>query len=378
MEKQHTVTRQQLEDAACRVELPKNRTVPIGCIGTGFIMADCHLPAYKNADLNICAIAGRNPETTRQVADRHQIPHAYQDYHELLGDTEIRVVDIAVPPDVQFDVIREVVKRPHIQGILAQKPLGVNLAEAQQIVRLCDNHGVTLAVNQNMRFDQSVRGAKQLLPDVVNANSVIGTPVLATIEMRAIPHWMPWQERQGWLTCRIMSIHHLDTMRYWFGDPRSVYASFARDPRTNFEHLDGIGLYILEYESGLRCQICDDVWTGPCREGSGEDIGIHWRIEGTHGLAKGTIGWPSYPERTPSTLDYTHIGNQDWILPRWDKVWFPDAFIGPMADLLVALEKNRLPMLDGKDNLQTMALVDACYRSASEKRSVEISELLQA
>ena len=41
----------------------------------------------------------------------------------------------------------------------------------------------------------------------------------------AIPHWMPWQQRLGWVTLRIMSIHHLDTFRYWFGNPVRVFAS---------------------------------------------------------------------------------------------------------------------------------------------------------
>jgi hypothetical protein len=204
----------------------------------------------------------------------------------------------------------------------------------------------------------------------------MGDPVLATIDMRAIPHWMPWQERQGWVTCRIMSIHHLDTMRFWFGDPERVFASFRSDPRTTFEHVDGIGLYILEYASGLRCMICDDVWTGPAREGAAADLGIGYRIEGTTGLAEGTIGWPKYPERQPSTLRYTTTEVAEWYQPSWPEVWFPDAFLGPMAELLVALERGEPPAMSGEDNLNTMALVDACYRSAAEHRAVELSEML--
>ena len=337
---------------ACHPPLPIDRSVPIGCIGTGFIMADCHLPAYTQASLNVQAIAGRNFERTQEVAARHRISRAYRDYRELLDDPQLRVIDIAVPPDIQLEVVRETVSRSHVKGILAQKPLGRDLAEAKEIVQCCEENAITLAVNQNMRFDQSVRAAKQLLSDPSDQSNVIGNPVLATLDMRAIPHWMPWQERQGWLTCRIMSIHHLDTMRYWFGNPRRVFASFTQDPRTDFQHVDGIGLYILEYDSGLRCQICDDVWTGPAREGSASDIGIHWRIEGSRGIAKGTIGWPSYPERTPSTIDYTTIGENTWIQPRWKEVWFPDAFIGPMSDLLIAMENGTTPTLAGRDNLK--------------------------
>jgi predicted dehydrogenase len=354
--------------------LPRDASVGIGCIGAGFIMADCHLVAYRQAGFRPVAIAARDSDRAMAVARRHQIPRAYGSYQELLLDPEVTVVDIAVPPDVQLQVIRDVVKHSdHIRGVLAQKPLGMNFAEASLIVRLCREAGITLAVNQNMRYDQSVRACKSLLN-----RGDLGEPVLATIDMRAIPHWMPWQQHLGWVTLRIMSIHHLDSLRYWFGDPLRVFASVRPDPRTKFAHEDGICLYILEYANGLRALGCDDVWAGPSREGAAPDIGIKFRIEGTTGMARGTIGWPSYPERTPSTLDYTTTAEPVWHQPRWDEVWFPDAFVGPMAQLLCAIEDNQPPEISGDDNLRTMALVEACYRSASEHRAIELAEILES
>jgi hypothetical protein len=280
----------------------------------------------------------------------------------LLADSRVEVVDIAVPPDVQLEVVREAVRhRSHIRGILGQKPLGVNFAEAREIVELCREAGIKLAVNQNMRYDQSIRALKRLLE-----RGDLGEPVFASIDMRAIPHWMPWQERQGWVTLRIMSIHHLDAFRFLFGDPERVFASVRPDPRTatKFVHEDGIALYILEYANGLRASSWDDVWAGPAREGAAADLGIRWRVEGTTGMARGTIGWPDYPARSPSTLDYTTTSmNGEWAKPRWNEVWFPDAFVGPMAQLLCALEEGSEPEISGIDNLGTMALVDACYLS---------------
>jgi predicted dehydrogenase len=356
--------------------LPKDKSAPIGCIGSGFIMADCHLVAYRQAGFNPVAIASRTPAKARQIAKRHGLK-AYRTYQDMLASGTVEVVDIAVPPDVQFDVIKEVCKhKKHIRGILAQKPLGVNYSQAKQIVQLCKQANITLAVNQNMRYDQSIRACKSLLDQ-----QLLGEPVLATIDMRAIPHWMPWQERQGWVTLRIMSIHHLDTFRYLFGDPIRVFASVRPDPRTakKFKHRDGICLYILEYASGLRCSSWDDVWAGPALEGAEKDIGIRWRVEGLEGMARGTIGWPEYPKPTPSTLDYTttkHPGS--WHSPRWKEVWFPDAFVGTMAQLLVALEEGTEPEISGRDNLKTMALVDACYLSAKEHRAVSLREIIKS
>ncbi len=355
--------------------LPRNRAVGIGCIGAGFIMDECHLVAYRAAGFNPVAIASRRGEHAREVAARHGIAKAYDSYQALLADPSVEVLDVAVPPDVQLEVIRAAVEHAdQIRGILAQKPLAASFAEACEIVRLCREAGIALAVNQNMRYDQSVRACKTLLE-----RGELGEPVLATIDMRAIPHWMPWQKRLGWVTLRIMSIHHLDTFRFWFGSPQRVFASVRTDPRTSreFAHQDGICLYILEYERGLRAMACDDVWSGPAREGAAADVGIRWRVEGTTGMARGTIGWPKYPERTPSTLDFTTIARgPKWIEPRWSEVWFPDAFAGPMAELLYALEENRESTLSGRDNLATMALVEACYRSAAEHRAVELDEIL--
>lgn len=352
--------------------LPQRRDFRIGCIGSGFIMADCHLVAYKAAGFNPVAIASRTPAHAAQVATRHGLK-VYETYQQLLADKSIEVVDIAVPPDTQLEVMREIVQHKHIRGVLAQKPLGIDYAQAVEMVRLCQDAGIVLAVNQNMRYDQSVRACKDLLQ-----RQVLGEPVLATIDMRAIPHWMPWQQRQGWVTLRIMSIHHLDTFRYWFGDPVRVFASVRPDPRTakKFVHTDGICLYILEYENGLRASAWDDVWAGPALEGAEPDTYIRWRVEGLEGMARGTIGWPSYPAPVASTLDFTTTQQPGyWFSPRWKEVWFPDAFAGTMAQLLCALEEGTEPEIGGADNLQTMALVDACYLSAAEHRAVTIQEI---
>jgi predicted dehydrogenase len=350
--------------------LPRDRSIGIGCIGAGFIMADCHLVAYRANGLHPIAIASQHPEKARAVAKRHEIDRAYDTYHGLLNDKGVQILDIAVPPDLQLQVVRDAVNHnDHIRGILAQKPLGMNYDEAKQIVQLCAEANIELAVNQNMRFDHSVRACKDLLD-----RKLLGEPVLATIDMRAIPHWTVWQQRMGWLTLRIMSVHHLDTFRYWLGDPVRIFASVRPDPRTakKFAHDDGICLYILEYENGVRAMSCDDVWTGPARDGAEPDIGIRWRVEGTEGMARGTIGWPDYPKRTPSTIDYTTTQEKKWHAPRWDEAWFPDAFIGPMAELMIALEEKRKPSISGEDNLKTMALVDACYQSAREHCAIEL------
>jgi predicted dehydrogenase len=354
--------------------LPRRRDFRIGCVGAGFIMRDCHLVAYRDAGFNPIAIASRQHEKAQAAAAMRGVDRCHATIGHLLADRDVEVLDIAVPPDIQPTVIEQALKHsPNLLGILAQKPLAMSYREARRIVDACKKRGVALAVNQNMRYDQSIRALKDIL-----TRGWLGEPVLGTIEMRAIPHWAPWSEPLHSLSTFVMSIHHLDTFRYWFGTPDRVLASTRPDPRTTFPHSDGINLYILEYENSCRASAWDDVWSGPAREGAEGDIYIRWRVEGTDGLARGTIGWPNYPARTPSTLDFSTKQQPGcWIQPRWKEVWFPDAFAGTMAQLLCAIEDGTEPEISGRDNLETIALCEAVYTGAREHRVMTVNEIVE-
>ncbi|MFP4561800.1 MAG: Gfo/Idh/MocA family protein [Spirochaetia bacterium] len=352
--------------------MPRNKSFGIGCIGSGFIMRDVQLVAYGDAGFNPVAIASRRRETAQEAADARGVPQVYDSWKELIRDTNVEILDIAYPPHLQLEIIEEAVKESsHIKGILAQKPLAMNREEGKKCVDLCRKAGIKLAVNSNMRYDQSMRACKTILD-----RGYLGEPVLATIEMRAIPHWQEFLKDYDRLTILNMSIHHIDIYRYLFGDPEKVVADCRKDPRTEFDHRDGIALYTLAYENGLRAMSLDDVWAWP-GEGAEKDIYIKWRVEGTEGMAQGTIGWPYYPVPTPSTIDFTTKKEPGyWFKPRWEKVWFPDAFAGTMAQLMRAVEEDREPEISGTDNLRTLALVDACYKSIEEERTIKLSEII--
>jgi predicted dehydrogenase len=352
---------------------PSARTdFAIGVIGAGFIVREVQLKAYRNAGFTTVAIASRTPEIAREVADLYGIPKVYDTVGELLRDPQIEIVDVAVPPDQQLAVIREVARHAsHVRGVLVQKPLALNYSEAVEIVRICRESGIRLAVNQNMRYDQSIRALKSLLK-----KGYLGEPVLATIDMRAVPHWQPWVREYSRLTLLNMSVHHLDCFRFLFGEPECVYASVRPSPRIPFPHQDGICLYILEYASGLRVAACDDTYVGPGNHKEDLDSYIKWRVEGTEGLAQGWLGWPEYPNRAPSRMEFSSRREPGvWQSPRWREVWFPDAFEGPMGALMDSVARGIEPEISGEDNLHSMALVEACYASVERHQPVSPREI---
>ena len=338
----------------------------VGIVGTGFIVEECHLVAYQKAGIEVCGLVGRDLEKARRIAQKFSIPWVGDSVGKLLKQAKPEIVDIAVPPLVQPRVIETVLESSVVKGILAQKPLAISFAEADRLVGLCEAAGKILSVNQNMRFDPSIYAQKQILN-----RGILGDPVLATIEMRAVPHWMEWAKGMRSLSTWIMSIHHLDTFRFWLGTPDRVFASFRKDPRTTFDHIDGISLYILEYENGGRASGWDDVWAGPVKEGGAPSCEIRWRFEGTRGVARGTIGWPEWPKHTPSTLEYSCLDYPgEWIRPEWNVAWFPDAFQWPMIDLMQSIETGKAPMSSGRDNLETIALLEAIFESGTTHNSI--------
>ena len=348
----------------------------IGLIGAGFIVDDCHLPAYRQAGFPVTAICSRSTLRANEVAAKHCIPTVHANWHSLLDDETISVIDIAVPPLSQPEIILEACNRSHIHGILAQKPLAMDPIEGARLVHACHQANKVLVVNQNMRHDQAIRACTSLV-----RSGWLGEPILATINLRAIPHWMPWSEGLRSLTTYILSIHHLDTFRAWLGTPDRVMASTRPDPRTLFPHSDGINLYILEYDKGPRALGIDDVWVGPIKSSGSEGCPgqpyVQFRVEGTEGWAEGTIGWPAWPARQPSTLDFASRNDPTTVQrPRWREVWFPDAFAGPMSELLWQLKGGPVAELSGMDNLQTLALCEAVLVSGREKRTVEVKEFL--
>ena len=85
--------------------LPQRTDVRIGILGSGFIVNNCHLVAYRKAGFNPVAIASRKRASAVRVAQRHRIPKICDTYEQLLDDPSIEVLDIAVPPNAQSGLI---------------------------------------------------------------------------------------------------------------------------------------------------------------------------------------------------------------------------------------------------------------------------------
>jgi len=346
--------------------LPAKTDYGIGIIGCGGIVNYGHLIAYRNHNLNVVACYDANPDAARKTAAAHHIPTVHTSLEALLADPAVQIVDIAVQPQHQ----RGIAEQAFAAGkhVLCQKPLADTFANANAIVQAAERAGLKAAVNQQMRWSAGIAAAR----DLIN-KGVIGQPTDAQIQIAANSDWSlwPWLMVSPRLEIAFHSIHYLDTLRALFGNPAWVTSRHSKYPG-QAEAAETKTITVLDYATGLQALVAVN------HADKSPDHYATFRFLGTVGIIKGTIGLMyNYPNGRPDTFE-VHLHSEpaeQWHTFDLKGVWIPDAFIGPMASLMDAIQNDGEPDTSVADNLNTIRVVEAAYVSAAENRSVRLEEI---
>lgn len=350
--------------AYCRLVVPEVHKRPIAIIGAGGIVDGAHLPAYRLAGLEIVGITDIDSRRARDVASRHGIPRVYDSLDELLADDRVEVVDIAVPVTHQPPIFRAAVAAG--KHILAQKPFTDNPQTARELAALAANAGVVAAVNQQMRFDEGIAAAHRMVE-----SGWLGTVTSFTLTVNVFTDWSQWEWAKAMERLEIMvhSIHYHDAVRWFMGEPSSVYAVAGRTPgqypvgetrtTSSYTFPDGSSALVSANHMNI-----------------GGDNTAEFRIEGTAGAIRGTLGLLyDYPNGRPDTLEVTStvVMTDGWVPYPVTQRWFPHAFIGSMGSVLEAIATGTTPRSSVSDNVKTVELVDALYRSIGANEVVHFA-----
>src|SRR5829696_8403958 len=306
------------------IPLPVRRDRGIGIVGCGGIVNYAHLPAYQASGFRVVACHDRDLTAAGRTAAAHGIPIIAATLDDLLADNDVEIVDVAVTPEAQVAIAERAAAAG--KHLLCQKPLALDYPAAA-------------------RLEVSVR-----------------TPW----------HLWPWMSQSPRLEVMYHSIHYHDSLRFLFGDPASVTAIHGRFPGQP-ETGETRTATVLAYENGLITLV--DVnhhnWS--------DDAYARFRFLGSGGIITGTIGLLyDYPHGRVDTLLYQ--ANEEprvWHDAPFQTRWIPDAFAGPMASLMQAIESRGEPETSGEDNLGTLRVVHAAYRSAAQGRSIAPAEVAQ-
>ena len=340
---------------------------PIIIIGASGIVKDAHLPAYKKAGFTVLGITNRTKSKADLLAQQFNIPNVYDTVGDAVKNAPSNTVfDITIMPDQFIETLRQL---PDGAAVLIQKPMGDYFSQSAEILELCREKKLVAAINCQLRFAPFVSAARWLIEQgMIGELFDMEVRVTVNTPWELFPHVMVLPR----LEIQYHSIHHIDLIRSFLGDPISVMAKTLKHPAKTLSSTRST--ILLDYGDTVHAVINTnhDHIFGPAHQESY----IKW--EGTKGAIRARMGLlMDYPNGVADEFEYCIL--QDASEPKWEKLplegsWFPDAFIGTMASLMCYKEGSSDKLPTGvEDVIQTMAVVESAYIS-SDKGGVVVAE----
>ena len=344
-------------DIKYKPELPETKQ-PIIIIGAGGIVADAHLPAYKIAGFEVFGIVNRTKERAQKLADTFGIPNVFNTVAEAVANAPVNAVyDLTTMPAQYIDALNQL---PDGSAVLIQKPMGDDFAQANEILELCKAKNLKAAINFQLRFAPFVSAARYLI-DKGLIGELYDMEVRVTIKTpwEIFPHVIIHPR----LEIQYHSIHYVDLIRSFLGNPQSVLAKTLKHPAKDLSSSRSTILF--DYGDTMHAVINTnhDHDFGP----NHQESYIKW--EGTNGAIVAKIGLlMDYPHGVPDVFEYCIVEKgkaHEWQTVKLDGSWFPEAFIGTMANLMRFNEGSAAVLQTSvEDVIQTMAVVESAYKSS--------------
>jgi predicted dehydrogenase len=321
----------------------------VGVAGAGWV-TKYHLPAWaahaRRAE--VVALADPDPARRSERAAAFGIPAAFASVEDMLSAADIDILDIAAPREVHARYVR----LANAQGlaVLCQKPLAVNLAEAEALAGSIDPE-VPLMVHDNWRFRATYRRIREWL-DAGTAGDLrrVELHYLSSGMIRDVNGQRPALVRQPnfisierLLVMEIL-IHQLDTLRYLLGDLELIDARLARS-NDDIIGEDVATLTLRRCDDGLPVELVGNL----AAHGEPPQARDQLRVFG----ADATISLDGFQLRCAGVRDLNEAFDPDRT--------YVGSYANAVGHFLNGLELGRPFETDAADNLRTLALVEAAY-----------------
>ena len=340
--------------------LPETKQ-PIVIIGAGGIVNDAHLPAYKKAGFEVFGITNRTRARAEKLAAGWNIPNVFDTVEEAVTKAPGNAVfDITIMPEQFVSTLEQL---PDGAAVLIQKPMGDYIQQTKEILDVCRRKKLAPAINCQLRFAPYVQEARRMIDEGL-LGELYDMEVRVTVETpwHLFPHVMVHPR----LEIQYHSIHYVDLIRSFLGDPSSVMSKTLRHPAKELS--SSRTTTILDYGHTMHAVINTnhDHDFGPDHQESF----IKW--EGTKGVVIAKMGLlMDYPHGVPDKFEYC-LKDENGVAGKWqtkqiEGTWFPDAFIGTMGSLMRFKEGSSKTLPTSvEDVYKTMLVVEAAYKSSDQ------------
>ena len=342
------------------------KPIRVGLIGSQFI-STIHARSLKHcAAAELFAVASPTPGHAEKFAAEFGIPHHVTDYRQLLAMPDVDMIVIGAPNHLHCQITVDAAAAG--KHVVCEKPLCLNLAEADRMIEACRAAGVKLMYAEELCFAPKYVRLKQLLD-----SGALGAPtLLKQVEKHDGPHAAHfWDiERSGGGVALDMGCHAIEFFRWMLGNKpiTSVYAQMATQVHGDKTRGDDNALLIFEFEGGC-VALAEESWTK--RGGMDDRAEVHGSLgvayaDLLHGNAIETyssVGYDYAVEKAGSTVGWTFtIYEEEWNY----------GFHQEMAHFVDCVQHNKQPLVTGEDGRAVLEAIFAAYESAGTGRKVSL------
>ncbi len=189
-----------------------------GVAGCGRYAENTFIPTmHMMRKSTVHAVYSSSGQRAKDVALKHGVPLYYSDYDDFLNSD----IDAVYVSSANADHHRKVIAAARAgKHILCEKPLAVNSAEAEEMVKACEENNVRLAVNYVFHFHPLVRKAKEFIENDM-IGKFISTTISFNIEIAPSSNFR-YSASGGGGALMDIGTHVIDLMRYFGGEITSV------------------------------------------------------------------------------------------------------------------------------------------------------------
>ena len=334
-----------------------NRKVRWGILSTAAIGLNKVIPAMQRGDWSeVTAIASRDLSRAKQAAGRLGIAKAYGSYEELLADDEIEAVYNPLPNHLHVPwTIQAAEAGKHV---LCEKPIGLNMEEARQLLAVRDRTGTKIQEAFMVRTHPQWIGTLELIKAgrIGDLRAIIGSFSYFNRDPENIRN----KPEIGGGALMDIGCYPITMSRFIFeAEPRRVLAAIERDPDLGTDRLTSA---LLDFPSGHASFTCSTQMVPYQR----------MQICGTRARIEVEIPFNAPPDQP--TRIFVHDGS-DLAGKNPLVIEFPvcDQYT-IQGDLFSrAILENSAQAIPLEDAVQNMTVIDALFRSESGAEWVEIA-----
>jgi predicted dehydrogenase len=316
-------------------------------------------------DAELVAVYNRTLSKAQKIAEYFNVPRVYNDPEELYSNEKLDFVDIITDVDTHAHFVEMAVKHG-VKNIICQKPMAPDFETAKRMVEICHEAGVKLYIHENYRWQAPVRRFKQIID-----SGIIGDPFKARVTfLSGFPVFdnQPFLKELDHFILTDMGSHVLDVCRFLFGECDELWChtkaitSGIKGEDVAVVMMDmknGMPVYtemsyasIVEHDTFSTLNILVEGKKGSVFLGPGFEI----RTTTRKGTSSEIVKFPSYPWADP-----------DYIVNH-------ESGIHINRNILDDIQGKTKAENTGNDNLETVRLIWASYKSAETGKKIKIED----